>query len=154
MPSTQDQLKQVLGGGGLTGGLDTSQLTNIANNGNLLNQNISQLIQAVTAVAPALSAVLATAIGDAIADAAGFTAHFGSFTCAANTNTTVSDVNVAANSMILWVPTNAAGGTLMGGTRSLYLSLRTAGASFRVTTASGVAAGGTETFIYIIINPT
>lgn len=105
------------------------------------NRNSSALIEAVTALGPYLQTVLGASL------------TFGSFTCAANTNTTVSDVNTAANSFIVWVPTNATGGTLEGSTRKLYLSLRTAGTSFRVTTASGVAAAGTETFIYLIVNP-
>lgn len=120
------------------------------------NQNMSQLIQAVTALAPLLSAMgpaIVTALAPAIAEALGVSVKFGSFTCAANTNTTVTDANVATNSHIVWIPTNATAGTLEGGTRKLYLSARTAATSFRVTTASGAAAGGTETFIYVMINP-
>lgn len=82
----------------------------------------------------------------------GYRVYVGTFTCAANTNTTVTNTNVTATSYIFWMPTNATAGTLEGSTRKLYLSLRTAGASFRVTTASGVAAAGTETFLYMILN--
>lgn len=112
------------------------------------NKNTSLLIQTVTALGPAIET-----IGPALASVLGANFKFGSFTCAANTNTTVSDASTAANSVIIPIPTNAAAGTLMGGTRSLYLSARTAGTSFRFTTASGVAAAGTETFIYVMINP-
>jgi len=117
--------------------LDVSELVATLKSG---NQNMSQLIVAVNALGPYLQTILGVSI------------TVGTFTCAANTNTTVTNTAVTASSYIFWTPTNAAGGTLEGSTRKLYLSLRTAGASFRVTTASGVAAGGSETFLYIIVN--
>ena len=76
----------------------------------------------------------------------------GSFTMAAAATKTVTDANVTSTSVILLVPTNAAAGTLQGSAKSLYVSTKTAGASFAVATASGVAAAGTETFDYVIIN--
>lgn len=79
------------------------------------------------------------------------TLTIGSFTCAAAASTTVSNPLVAANSLIVLMPTNAAAATLMGGTKALYISARTANTSFVVTTASGLAAAGTETFTYQIL---
>jgi hypothetical protein len=76
----------------------------------------------------------------------------GTFTCAANKDTTVADVEVQAASIIVLMPTNAAAATLMGGATSLYTSLRTAATSFKVTTANAAAAAGTETFEYMILN--
>ncbi len=76
----------------------------------------------------------------------------GTFQCANNKDTTVNNANVLATSVILIMPTNAAAATLMGGLAHLYLSARTAGTSFKVTTADASAAAGTETFLYIVIN--
>ena len=76
----------------------------------------------------------------------------GSFTMAAAATKTVTDANVTAASKVIAVPTNAAAGTLQGGAKHLYLSAIVAGTSFTFATASGVAAGGTETFDYVIIN--
>ncbi len=73
-----------------------------------------------------------------------------SVTLAAAATTTVNDTNVTATSMIVLVPTNAAAATLVGGANSPYVSSRSAGASFVISTASGVAAAGTETFTYTI----
>lgn len=78
----------------------------------------------------------------------------GAFTMAAAATTAVSDVNIAGNSVILLIPTNAAAATLVGGTKSPYVSARSVGVSFTVATASGVAAAGTETFNYLIFSPT
>lgn len=74
-----------------------------------------------------------------------------SFTMAAAATKTVSDKRVTASSCILLYPTNAAGGTLEGAATHLYISSRSAGVSFTVATANGVAAAGTETFSYAII---
>ena len=74
----------------------------------------------------------------------------GTFTAAANTATVVTNIKVTASSIIFVFPTNVAGGTLMGSSKSYYISGRSVGANFTVTTADGVAAAGTETFNYII----
>lgn len=110
-------------------------LSSIANNGNILNQNVSRLIQTLGSILP-------------------FTASGGVFTCAAAATTTVNSSFIKANSIVLWMPTNAAAGTNEGSAKKLYLSARTAGVSFAVSTASAAAAAGTETFIYIVVNPT
>lgn len=77
----------------------------------------------------------------------------GSFTLSAAATTVVPNTEVTATSFPILIATNAAAGTLMGSNKSLYVSARTAGASFTVATASGVAAAGTETFSYILVNP-
>lgn len=120
------------GGGGMGGG---AGLADLATNGKLLNQNLSLLIQTLKAVFPQVNSIAG-----------------GSFTCGAAVTTTVAETATAANSYIILIPTNAAAGTLMGSTKSLYISARTANTSFAVATASGVAAAGTETFIYLLIN--
>jgi hypothetical protein len=100
--------------------------------GNSLNKNIAQLIQVIQSVFPRIA---------------------GAFTCAAAATTVVPQTAVMATSIILLSPTNAAAGTLMAGATSLYVSARTPGTSFAVATANGGAAAGTETFSYVIINP-
>jgi hypothetical protein len=110
-------------------------LSDLATNGKLLNQNISLLIQTLKTVFPQVSSIAG-----------------GSFTCAASATTTVTETATAANSYIILIPTNAAAGTLMGSTKSLYISARTADTSFAVSTASAASAAGTETFIYLLIN--
>lgn len=77
----------------------------------------------------------------------------GTFTLGAAASTTVTDTAVAAASIIYWEPTNAAAGTLEGSTKKLYESARVPGTSFTVSTASGVAAAGSETFRYMIWTP-
>lgn len=109
-------------------------LTNIATNGSIGNQLLGQLIQTLTTVLP-------------------FAGAFGTFTCSAAASTTVTNSSVAANSIILITPTNVAAATLQSAATCLYLSARTAGTSFVFTTANAGSAAGTETFQYIIINP-
>lgn len=77
----------------------------------------------------------------------------GSFTLAAAATTVVTQPTIKANSVVLFVPTNAAAATLMGSAKSLYLSALTPGASFTVATASAASAAGTEKFSYIVISP-
>lgn len=84
--------------------------------------------------------------------AAIFPRQIGTFTLAAAATTTVSNTAITATSQIVLQPTNAAAGTLMGSAKSLYISARTAGASFTVATASGAAAAGTEGFEYYVVN--
>lgn len=81
------------------------------------------------------------------------TTTVGSFTLSAAATTVVADTSVTANAFIMFTPTNAAAGSLMAGSKSLYLSTRSAGTSFTVATADGTSAGGTETFSYMIFAP-
>jgi hypothetical protein len=77
----------------------------------------------------------------------------GAFTCSGTAAATVvNDPVVMATSVITLTPTNAAAATLMGSAKCLYVSAKTADTSFTVTTASGVAATGAETFDYTIVN--
>ena len=145
MPDLNSQLQGLLGtsggsyggGGGASapGGPGTmAALTQIANNGSALVTNISKLISTLTGLLP-------------------FGGAFGSFTLAAAATTTVPNINVKANSVILLMPTNAAAGTLQGSAKSLYVSAISAGVSFTVATASAAAAAGTETFSFLIATP-
>jgi len=77
----------------------------------------------------------------------------GSFTMPAAASLTVAQPSIKSTSVVMLSPTNAAAGTLQGSAKALYVSAIVAGASFTVTTASGVAAAGTETFSYAIFNP-
>lgn len=82
--------------------------------------------------------------------AALFPRSIGTFTMAAAATKSVTDANSKSTSFIVLMPTNAAAGTLMGSTKSLYVTPATG--SFTVSTASAVAAAGTETFSYVIMN--
>lgn len=77
----------------------------------------------------------------------------GTFTMTAAASITVADTAVAGTSFITWTPTNAGAGTLEGSVEKLYLSARSAGTSFTLTTAAGTAATGGETYQYAIFNP-
>jgi hypothetical protein len=76
----------------------------------------------------------------------------GSFTLSAAATTTVTNANVYSACRITLTPTNAAAATLMGSVKCLYVSAKTQGTSFAVTTGNGAAAAGTETFDYQINN--
>lgn len=76
----------------------------------------------------------------------------GSFTADADSSTTVANASVQTTSTILLMPTNAAAATLQAGSSAFYVSARTSGVSFAVTTADAGNAAGTETFQYIVIN--
>ncbi len=110
------------------------RLGEMTTNSTNLVQQLGKLISTLTTVLP-------------------FGGGFGSFTMGASASATVNDANVQAGSVILLMPTNASAGTLQGSNESLYVSNRTAGVSFAVTTAAGTAAAGTETFSYVIVNP-
>lgn len=75
----------------------------------------------------------------------------GTFTLSAGTTTVVTQPDAAASAIPWWVPTNAAAAQLVR-TRGLYLSAVTAGSGFSVSTDNGTAAG-TETFKYVLMNP-
>lgn len=74
----------------------------------------------------------------------------GSFTLAAAATNTITNTNVMTTSKITITPTNAAAASLMAGASALYISAKTAGTSFAVTTADAGNPGGTETFDYVI----
>jgi hypothetical protein len=98
-----------------------------------VNQNLGKLVE-VFATKFALSATT------------------GTFTLGAAASTTVNDVNVKANSLILPIPNTAAAALIMGSTKSLWTSAKVAGTSFTVSTADGTAASGGQSFSYIILN--
>jgi hypothetical protein len=74
----------------------------------------------------------------------------GSFRCAIAATTTVNDTGVPVHSRIHLTPTNAAAATLWGSAKALYISAKSARASFTVATANVSNAAGTETFDYLI----
>ncbi len=76
----------------------------------------------------------------------------GTFTLSAAATTTVANTSVTANSLIFLFPTNSAAAGVMGSAKSLYVSAKTAGVSFAVTTGNGSSAAGTETFNYLLLN--
>lgn len=120
-------------GQGSSGGTDiVTSIQGLIRQFSASNQNMLSLIAAIEKVFPLT---------------------LGSFTLAAAASTVVTQPAIKANSFVVWVPTNAAAGTLLGSAKNLYLSALTAGASFTVTTASGANAAGTETFLYAAWTP-
>lgn len=77
----------------------------------------------------------------------------GAFTMGAASFQVVTEANVAANSVIQLVPTNAAAAVLQGSNECLYVSSISPGVSFTVATGAGTNAAGTETFSYLITTP-
>lgn len=75
----------------------------------------------------------------------------GTFTLSAGTTTVVTQSSIAASGIPLLMATNATA-ALTVRTAGLYVSAVTAGASFSVSTQNGTAVG-TETFKYIVVNP-
>lgn len=130
----QGIIRQITAGNAALKSVDTDVTTAIEDQTTALVTQLAALVAAVLAVFPARI----------------FT---GSFTLGAAAATVVANGNVLSTSIILCFPTNAAAGTLIGSAKSLYISAKSVGVSFTVTTASAAAAAGTETFSYIIVNP-
>lgn len=110
------------------GGVGTG-LNDISSKLQASNQIMGQLVQVVAALFPR---------------------SIGTFTMAAGASKTITDANVTTGSYISLSPTNAAAGTLQGSAKCLYVTA--ANGSFTVTTASGVAAAGTEALSYAVFN--
>jgi hypothetical protein len=79
-------------------------------------------------------------------------AFSGSFNMTATATITVADANVKKNSLFIFLPTNAVAARLQGSAQQLYVSAQTAGVNFVASTGNAVAAAGTETFSYLIVN--
>lgn len=77
----------------------------------------------------------------------------GTITLTAAASVTVNDTAVTGSSVILWMPTNASAASLLSGSKNLYLSARSAGTSFTLSTADATNASGGETFNYLIFAP-
>jgi prophage tail gpP-like protein len=78
----------------------------------------------------------------------------GTFTwSSAAATTVVTNAGIQANSQILLIPTNAAAATLVGSNEAPYVSARSVGTSFTLSTAAGTAAAGGEQFFYVVITP-
>lgn len=110
----------------------TTGLTDLNTSVQTLTKTLAQLIQTVSSIFPRVN---------------------GTFTLSAAATTTVTQTSITASSIIVLMPTNAAAGTLVGSVKSPYISARTVGASFAVSTANAAAAAGTETFSYFVVNP-
>lgn len=80
-----------------------------------------------------------------------FPRTIGSFTMTAGTTTTVTQPAVKANADVILTPTNSTAALTLR-TAGLFLSTITPGASFAVSTQNGTAQG-TETFTYVVVNP-
>lgn len=118
--------------GDVVGAIDTSATTATA---------------AIDATITAAAASIVTAIQST------FPRIAGTFTLSAAATKVVTETHVTSTSVILLMPTNASAGTVMGSSKSLYISARSVGASFTVATADGTNAAGTEGFTYALFNP-
>lgn len=113
-------------------GLSGASLSEINTQLKLANQNMSRLIQTIADIFPRVSS---------------------SFIFPNNASSvTVSETNVQSSDRIVLLPSNAAAATMVGSSKSPWVSTVTSGASFVVSTASG-SATGTGTFNYLIFNP-
>lgn len=77
---------------------------------------------------------------------------FGTFTLANAATTVVNNMNIMANSQVIFFPANTQAGTETLVTGSIWVSAISAGVSFTVSTGNGVAAVGNENFAYWIIS--
>lgn len=68
-------------------------------------------------------------------------------------NTVVADTEVQAGCQPILMPSNAKAGAVMGSAQSLYVSARTAGVSFTVSTADGTNIAGSNANFAYRINP-
>lgn len=96
----------------------------------------------------------ATPVSDLGSNTSYYGTFSGTFTAANAASTNINDKRVETYSRIFITPSNAAAGTLQAGADAVYedLSNRVVNTSFRVTTAGGGNAAGTETFSYVIRN--
>lgn len=138
--SVQDDVLKALGrlpqGGGAEGlpQMDLSQLTQIASNGVLMLQVMGKLIETLSTILP-------------------FAGSMGSFACTPLATVTISNAFVTASSRIFLFPTSATAALRQAGANPLYVSARTAGVSFAITTAAGGVCATTDTFDYLVLNP-
>lgn len=95
-----------------------------------ISKNISQLVAAFQAAFPRIS---------------------GTVKLTAGTITVVAQPDIASSGIPLLVPTNGPAALLVR-TNGIYVSAVVAGASFSISVQNGNAAG-TETFSYIVVNP-
>lgn len=94
------------------------------------NQSFGQLIKLLTGILPRAQ---------------------GNFTMTATASLVVVEPKCNTSSYVWLIPTNAAAGTLLGSNKNLFLTYQVG--TFTVTTASGIAATGAETFQYLLFNP-
>ncbi len=91
-----------------------------------------------------------SAIAQNLATAFVGNAYMNTFTMSAAATKTVTDANVKQSSLVVVFPLNAAAATLQGSNKCLYTTA--SNGSFTASTASGVAAVGTELFGVLILN--
>lgn len=116
----------------------TAGVTDVVTQLQAIVRQLTALVQATTSVATALAS----------------RAVFGTFTMTATVSDVILNTAVQSTSNISLSPTNASAGTLQGSAKALFISAKSPGVSFTVSTANSVAAAGTETFSYTINTPT
>lgn len=109
-----------------------SSLGDVVTNLLTIARNIGALIQTLQATLPRVT---------------------GTFTFTAAATAVVLEPSVRSTSIITLIPTNASAATLAGSAKAPYVSARTVGTSFTVSTANAAAAAGGEIFQYTLSNP-
>jgi hypothetical protein len=101
------------------------------------------IVEAITEFRQAVNTIFGTA------------SSTGLFTMTATATLAVPATAAVAGSVVMLQAVNAAAALLQGGANALYVNraATVAGTSFTVATASAAAAGGTEQFAYVLINP-
>jgi hypothetical protein len=128
--------------GGMTGGLGqgSASISDVVTKLDGVVRNLASNGTTLTSILTTLQTAIPTATG--------------TFTLSAAASTIVNQPLAQANSYIPTpTATNATAATLMGSAKYLYISSINPGVSFTVTTGSGGAAAGTETFKYAVFQP-
>ncbi len=113
--------------------------------------NILALSTTILAISTTLISTLAAVQNIATAIYSTFPRISGTFTLANATLTVVTQPSTGANAVVTFTPKNATGALTLR-TQGLFHATNTAGASFTLSTQSGSALG-TETFEYVMLNP-
>lgn len=112
-------------------GLSGASLSEINTQLKLANQNMSRLIETVSAIFPRISS---------------------SFVFPNNASSvTVAQTSIQSSDRVVILPSDAAAASLIGSVKSPWVSTVTSGASFVVSTASGTTTG-TANFNYLVFN--
>lgn len=80
----------------------------------------------------------------------GQSATYGTFTFPAAATVTVTEPAVTSTSSIKLIPLNASAAILAGSSKNPFVSTKTPGASFVVSTGDATNAAGTEIFQYVV----
>lgn len=113
-------------------GLSGASLSEINSQLKFSNQNLSRLIETIAAIFPRVASSFVFPNGAS--------------------SVTVAQTSIQSSDNVVLIPTNAVAATMIGSTKSPWVSTFNPGASFVVSTATGTTTG-TGTFNYLIFSP-